>query len=448
MGHSVISNPFYIIIRPVNRKLLCTNILCLIMLNTILLSLSVSFAPLLSTTLYAAQGLSVSGYIKNFSMVYNEPKALVDDRDNSPIGVSSNRLRLKVAMKTGSRITFNAAYDLSPRIQDPSLFQDSPYVFALDPSSYRLKDLDALITHRGEMPDTSFGLYQNLDRLFATLQYGFGDIYIGRQAIAWGSAHMVNPTDILAPFSFTVLDQEERFGVDAIRVRIPLGMMSELDTGYVFGRDFSSREHAFFLRGKGYIKETDVAFILLGFKTHALMGLDLTRSLLGAGVWFEAAYVKPDLLQDSNASDDTGYTRISLGLDGSLTERLYGFMEYHFSSAGTASPGGFSAHMEHPAYREGGVYLMGQHYLGIGGSYQLHPLAPLMATLLCNLRDGSCSLSTQLEYNIAKDIYIAAGVMFGIGRRPTKQDPSADPGYHSEFGAYPDKYWTSFRVYF
>ncbi|MGA1845329.1 MAG: hypothetical protein ACMUIS_12265 [bacterium] len=396
-----------------------------------------------------AKTVRISGYVKNFSMVFDPPEAL-EEESGSPIGAVNTRLRLKLDVQPDAPVEFHAAYDLSPRIQDPSLFEDSPYLFSLDSSPYRIEDLDRLITPQGDAPDTSFGLYQNLDRLYVSLGYDFGDIYIGRQAIAWGSAHVINPTDILAPFSFTELDQEERFGVDAARVRVPLGMMSELDLGYVFGEDGSSREHAFFLRGKGYAWQTDMSVILMGFKEHAMVGLDLARAIGGAGVWIEGAYVKPDFFRDSNASDgdDTGYTRVSIGMDASLTEKLYGFMEYHFNEAGASSPEGYTDRFSTPAYRDGAVYLMGEHYLAVGGTYQLHPLAPLSATLIHNLADHSLSISPQIDYNIAEDIYLAAGATLGIGKRPYRETPSADPLLRSEFGAYPDMYWASFRVYF
>lgn len=385
-------------------------------------------------------------------MVIDEPEAL-EDGNGSPIGAVNNRVRLKVSVQSNALLAIHAAYDLSPRIQDPSLFQESPYVFALNPFSYRVEDFDTMITPKGDNPNTSFGLYHNLDRLFITLQYGFGDIYIGRQAIAWGSAHMINPTDILAPFSFSELDQEERFGVDAIRVRIPLGVMNELDMGYVFGKNFSSQENAFFVRGKDYRWQTDMAILLMGFKEHAMVGMDLTRSISSAGVWLEGAYVKPDLFKNSNASNNSasknsGYTRISIGMDGSLTEKLYGFVEYHFNSAGTSSPTGYPDLFSSPAYRDGAVYLMGKHYLALGSNYQIHPLAPVSTTLLYNLTDYSFSFSPEIEYNIAEDIYLAAGATLGIGRRPSKPDPAIDPRFRSEFGGYPDMYWASFRFYF
>jgi hypothetical protein len=230
-------------------------------------------------------------------------------------------------------------------------------------------------------------------------------------------------------------------------------MMNEIDVGYVFGEDFSSREHAFFIRGKGYKWQTDMAFLLLGFKEHAMLGVDLTRAIGGAGVWMEVAYIKPDFFRDSNGSDGSGschsdYIRLSIGMDGSLTEKLYGFVEYHYNSAGASSPENYPGLLSTPAYRDGAVYLMGENYLGAGGTYQLHPLAPVTANLLYNLNDLSLSFSMQIEYNIAEDIYIGAGTTLGIGHRPKETDLSALPLFRSEFGAYPDLYWTSFRVYF
>lgn len=385
-------------------------------------------------------------------MIFDEPESM-EEGNGSPIGAVNNRLRLKFSLRPAGPLSFNAAYDISPRIQDPSLFKESLYIFTMDPSSYRIEDFDTLITPKGDDPDTSFGIYHNLDRFFFTIQYSVCDIYLGRQAIAWGSGHMINPTDILAPFSFTELDQEERYGVDAVRIRIPLGLMNELDAGYVFGKDFSSREHAFFIRGKGYRWKTDIALLFMGFKEHAMVGLDLACAIGGAGVWLEGAYVKPDFFRDSNVSanpgiNDSSYIRISTGVDGSLSEKLYGYAEYHFNSAGASSPEAYMDLLSTTAYRDGAVYLMAEHYLILSGTYQLNPLTPTTVTLLYNIKDNSLTLSPEAEYNISEDIYIAAGATLGIGKRPTGQTSSADPVLRSEFGAYPNMYWASFRIYF
>jgi hypothetical protein len=196
-----------------------------------------------------------------------------------------------------------------------------------------------------------------------------------------------------------------------------------------------------------------MAILIMGFKEHAMAGLDLTRSISGAGVWLEAAYVKPDFFRDSNISEnkginDSSYIRLSTGMDASLTEKLYGFVEYHFNSAGASSPGNYIDILSTTAYQDGAVYLMAKHYLTLSGTYQLTPLTPTTLTLLYNIQDHSLSLSPETEYNISENIYIAAGATLGIGKRPAKQPSSTDPILRSEFGAYPDMYWASFRIYF
>jgi hypothetical protein len=85
-------------------------------------------------------------------------------------------------------------------------------------------------------------------------------------------------------------------------------------------------------------------------------------------------------------------------------------------------------------------------------SCQITPLLTASSEALLNLSDPSVFLAPSLEYNIAQNIYIAAGAYVGIGRRP-EFIIAADPGsnrvdFRSEFGSYPDTYYGSFRIYF
>ncbi|MCP5053868.1 MAG: hypothetical protein GY940_42265, partial [bacterium] len=236
---------------------------------------------------------SLEGYYKLFftgfkPAPYKFGQTVVKD---PPLGAVNNRLRLKLSVKPSSWFSFHASYDFSPRIQDPSLFYGDVFFATINPGGYRVDDFVDLIYPGVNDRVSSFGVFQNLDRFFVTFKTKVADIFIGRQAIAWGSARFVNPTDVVAPFTFNELDVEERRGVDAVRVRVPLGMMDELDMGYVFGRDFEFGESAFFLRGKFYLMKTDVSLLLLGFRENLLMGFDVSRSIGGAGFWVEAAYV-------------------------------------------------------------------------------------------------------------------------------------------------------------
>ncbi|MFZ2054072.1 MAG: hypothetical protein WAU81_07725 [Candidatus Aminicenantales bacterium] len=401
----------------------------------------------------AGDRLSFRGYVKNFSILIMPPASILAETtvDEPDLGAVNNRLRLEMAYRPSNRISVDFAYDVSPRIQDSRLFGQDFFFPGLTLPEYRLLDFrDILYPGPGQTP-ASFALYHNLDRFSVTIRTGGADIILGRQAVAWGSARVVNPTDIIAPFSFNELDKEERLGVDAVRVRIPLGPLDELDTGVVAGRDFASANNAFFIRGKTYQLKTDISGLLLAFRDHLLIGLDLARALGGAGLWLEAAWAIPDAFRENRRETEKSYCRVSFGLDYSPSSDTYGFIEYHFSSAGEGRPENYIHLLNTSPYQDGAVYLLGRHYLNFGATVQLSPLLPFTGLVILNLNDRSVVLAPQLEYNIAENIYLAGGAYIGFGKRPeTVLGPSDAPPrlLHSEFGAYPDMIFSSFRVYF
>lgn len=401
----------------------------------------------------AAAEFSLEGYYKNFSTVFAMPAYIIGEDILHPpdLGMVNNRLRLKVRAGIGEFLDFHAAYDIFPRIQDPSLFDENLLFTGLPSAVYRVEDFRDRVYPGPEEQTGSFGLFHNLDRLYFSVRLPFADIYLGRQAIAWGSARIVNPTDIIAPFAFNELDTEERRGVDAVRIRIPLGMMDELDVGFVAGPDFKADRSAFFVRGKTYLFQTDLSLILMRFYDHFMAGINVARAIGGAGVWFEAAYVRPYLFDGEEEPDERDTFRLSIGADYNLSRKTYGFIEYHFSSAGESRPEDYMNLFRRSAFKHGAVYLMGRHYFGIGVTYQITPLLPLTGLVLVNGNDGSFMLAPQLDYNIAENIYLAGGAYVGIGKKPERVlGPIDIPPIlqHSEFGTYPDMFFVSFRVYF
>ena len=297
--------------------------------------------------------LQIGGYYKNFFTTFASPLP------NEPMmGAVVNRLRLNLSYAQASRLSFALSYDFTPRIQDSSLFSGSPIAVSIVPHTYRVVDLDSPIYPSGEDSIGSVRIYHNLDRAFLQYSADFADISIGRDAIAWGSARIVNPTDVVAPFTYDQLDTEDRIGVDAIRVRIPIGAMGECDAGYIFGESFDFGKSAFFLRSQLNAAETDYSILLVGFQKHLLAGLDIARGIGGAGFWLETAFVFVEPFSQ-DADTRSNYLRASTGLDYSFGEKIYGFIEYHFNGAGAKTPGNYLANLDQPAYTQGGVYLMG-----------------------------------------------------------------------------------------
>jgi hypothetical protein len=261
---------------------------------------------------------------------------------------------------------------------------------------------------------------------------------------------VVNPTDIVVPYSFDQLDTEERRGVDAVRVRIPTGIMGEVDMGAISGEDFDPEKSAVFLRSRFYELNTDISLMLLGFQGNLMMGLDVARNIGGAGFWLECAYVSVSVYESESHDPGDGYFRGTVGMDYSFVDGMYTFLEYHWNQAGSRNPEEYLDSLSSVAYADGATYLMGEHYLVPGTTYQLTPLTSLSSQLLLNVFDPSVFVSTTLDYNIAQSIYLSAGAMVGIGKSPDDSVVSGSPdqALRSEFGGYPNVYYSSFRVYF
>ncbi|MCP4221646.1 MAG: hypothetical protein GY765_43880 [bacterium] len=410
----------------------------------------------------AADSFTVEGYYKTFFVGFKMPRYKIGDTpvDEPAIGAVTNRLRLKLKLKPSRDVAVHMAYDFTPTIQSTQLFAGSMFFNAADTSGYRAEDFNPRLYPAPNKSVDGFGVLHNLDRLFVTFKTKLADITIGRQAIGWGAARVINPTDVIAPFAFTDLDTEERRGVAAVRLVLPLGTMSELDVGYVFGNKFKFQNSAFFLRGKLYVLKTDVALLLMGFKENLLLGFDLARSIKGAGFRFEAAYVEPSFFNKDEPSEfwggslpvkrDPAYFRASVGMDYNFSTTFYGFFEYHFNSAGRSDVSEYVEVMNTTAFREGADYFLGKHYLNLGVTWQLTPLMPFNGLLIFNVRDGSLNFSPTLEYNIKEDIYLSFGAYIGIGKRPQPGpcNPDIIAGLRSEFGGYSNMVFTSFRIYF
>ena len=399
----------------------------------------------------AAGDLSLSGYYKSYLLTYQP--AEIQNSGNDSLNTSlleswTHRLRLNLKYTPQRWMDIQAAYDLAPRIQSAALFGNSLQFGQIDPFRYRAADIRAQIYPSETESSYRFALAQNLDRAMVVFRTAPADIIIGRQAIAWGSARGVNPTDVLAPFSFDALDTEDRIGIDAIRTRIPLGALSEIDAGYILGKDFEFKNSAFYGRVKFNVKKTDAALLFMGFRENLLAGLDLAGAIHGGGYWIETAFVFVDAMKRRDEESDGNYFRASSGIDYSFSGKTYGFIEYHFNGAGVSRPEDYLLNYSRSAYADGAVYLLGRHYLIPGINYQLSPLVTFNGQALINITDPSVFVTPQIEYNLAPNAYLGAGAFIGIGRRPAAIAEGSLQELHSEFGGYPNIYFGFIRYYF
>lgn len=357
--------------------------------------------------------IDFSGYIKTFAVIQDE--SLVFPRTYQ----SQNNLRLMLDESKG-RVAWEVHYQINPILASRDLsFGDA--TFAQTSVGYRLTDVERSLSDA----DSKNQVYQNLDRLNVQFRFASGDLTIGRQAITFGSARIINPTDVFIPFDVRTFNQEYRIGVDAIRYQAPMGDLGEFDVGLVLGN--SASESAAFLQLSGNVAGNDLQFAIARFAEQNIIGTGVQTALGQFGFWFEIAAV----------SGDDDYVRTSTGLDYAFSDVAFGQIEFHHNAAGSDMPQDYLAQLTTTAYQRGGVFLLGKRYIMPMFSYQLGALWTINLQGIFNLDDNSSFTSIAAGYSVVENLDMNFNYYHFTG------DTQA-----SEYGLSPDLAFVSLSYYF
>lgn len=375
---------------------------------TVRINLIVALMILMTTSAYAS---GLSGYWKSYGLC-----TVLNEGQPREAGSWQGMLRLQTSLGLSSRIRLESALDVLPTVRDSRLWESS------ERTLFRVSDPDPYLYPEDTDDLESFAVLTNLDRASVGLRLSFADLIAGRQAISWGTAHYVSPTDFLAPYPFYQLETQNRVGVDALRVRIPLGLFSEADLGVVSGYHARPDSNAAYARLHTYVYRSDIDLIAGVRRRDIVLGCNASRAVGGASVWIDGACTFL-----GSTSKQTGQTmlRASLGTDYRLASDLYGQVEYHYSSHGSAEFGQAS-----------NIYLNGKHYLIPGLSWQASPLVTVTPSAFVNLEEPSAYLIIALDYNIAQNAFLGLGSQLSFGRKS------------NDLGACPDVFYVSGSYYF
>ncbi len=397
---------------------------------------------------FANAEFSYRGYLKSFYITHKIPGYMNTDEQYSSQGIQ--RVRGEVSWKPVSAVSLNAAYSLAANTGGSTL-TDMDALEMDPPRGWRFDDMQNPVYPHNDSVSPNFQLTQNLDRLYLRLSASFGDLYIGRQAIAWGTARAFPCVDVVAPFSFDALDTEERQGVDAAMIRIPIGLMNTVEAGYIAGQDFDFDASAVYIHPKFYVLNTDIGLTAMKHRKNMLYGVDIARTIGGAGVWAEASWHDveraeldlsgfvsiPENLRWIASKKKTEFGRISGGADYSFGGELYTSLEAHFNGAGYAETDVLGMQLN-PAFLVGIVSNTGRLYLAPMASYQITPLLTGTLQAYWNLDDMSSALVPMLEFSAAQNVNIGAGAYIGVG----------EGDFVTEYGSYPDMGYINMRWYF
>jgi hypothetical protein len=373
-----------------------------------------------------AQSHLVTGYYQNVPL-------WSDSSDLSKGGLSDfNRFRLSTEPVFG-RFSIEVAYEqvLTLRQNDTS----SAIFIGAVPGGGEWLDLQWTID------ESEHVLWQ---QRFDRLKIGFKptdalEIDVGRQAVSWATTLFLTPADPFSPFNPADPFREFRAGVDAARVRVYPGPLSEIDVVVRPTKTVVGDELTALARGLTTWKQWELsgwAGSLYGdvagaggasgsIAGWALRGEGVVRDEEGAGTVF----------------------RGSFGVDRLFPVRgrdLFLVVEFQHDGFGASDPSEYPAVLASKPFLRGELQVLGRNEAAFQASYQIHPLWSLAGLFLWNMSDGSALFSPSFSYSASNEATITGGLFVGFGAAT----PSAGSSIASEYGLVPTTAYVSVSLFF
>lgn len=292
----------------------------------------------------------------------------------------------------------------------------------------RLLELEAVVVDEADLR----GILE-LDRLSVAWQRPDFRLVAGRQAITWGVNVFWPVLDLFAPFPPERIDREYKPGVDALRLTVPFGGLSEVDlVGAVQGTSLRD-DGSLGALARVHVGPADLGAMAGWFHGDVVVGGFVTADVRGTGLRAEVAFTDSGDAAD-RARDRASFWRATVGLDRQLTPTL--------TLTAEAAWNGFGAG-DADRLQRGEVTSLGRYYLGASLAWQAHPLVAITATVLANLDDGSLLLTPHLDWSLADNLGVTVGVVVGVG-----PGARADGTPGSGYGAAADVAYVAVRAYF
>jgi hypothetical protein len=280
-------------------------------------------------------------------------------------------------------------------------------------------------------------LEHDLDRLVLRANLGDFDIFLGRQAITWGTGEIFPVADLWTNYSPFELDTSQKRGVDALRVLFSRSRAWELEA--VLADRGTLRDLSAGLRVATYREYVDIYFALAK-QWRELLAMAGAAATAGSFKLRAEAVGPFDLEQHEVAPP-----RLSIGADW-LRSSLRLTLEAHFNGSGVRSADQYATHLvSSPALAHGESYLLGRLYTGAAANWRISELFQLTVSGICNLQDPSTLLAAAFAWSLSQETELALGAFQGIGEKPLI---GATPNLRSEFGSYGSLFYLALASYF
>jgi len=260
---------------------------------------------------------------------------------------------------------------------------------------------------------------------------------VGRQTISWATTLLLTPADPFVPFGPADPFREYRGGVDAARLRVFPGPLSEAEivvrpAAFAFGNALSVLG-----RYRGVLSTWELS----GYA--GLLYDDLAFSLAASG-GVGAAAVRGEI----QLREESGIAvRGTVGIDSrveALGRDLYLVFEYQHDGFGASSADELEGVVRSAPFARGELQVLSADVTVWQGSYDLHPLLSAQLLVLWSLNDLSALLTPGIRYSLTNEATAQGGIFLGLGNGDARPD---DP-LPSEFGIVPATVFASLALFF
>jgi hypothetical protein len=260
----------------------------------------------------------------------------------------------------------------------------------------------------------------------------------GRQAVSWATTLFLTPSDPFSPFDPADPFREFRTGVDALRMRIYPGPLSEIDVVVRPTKTSVGEEMTALGRGLTTVRGWELSGWGGVLYDEAAGAFGASGSL---GPW---ALRAEGTLRDQ---DEDLVFRGSVGVDRRFTVKgrdLYVVLEYQRDGFGAGGEEDYASVLDSEPFLRGELQVLGRDEVATQLSYQVHTLLSLAGLVLWNLGDGSALLSPSFSYSASDSASVTGGLFFGFGPGELPS-PEVLP---SEYGVVPATAYLSVSLFF
>jgi hypothetical protein len=269
----------------------------------------------------------------------------------------------------------------------------------------------------------------SLYRGYLAVRYGSAELRVGRQRIAWGTAHFWSPADVFNPISPLQVEADERQGVDAAQLSVRLPRNFRWSVAYAPQNGINQSTEA--SRLSTNVHDFDVAVFAGRFRQDWMAGGSFAGQWGGAGLRGELTYT----WRANSAEPDP--LRLTFGSDYALTSKLYVVGEYFYNQG--QPPGTSTGQPPNPSdlFRfTNEIFTLNRHFLSGGTRYAVTPLFHVEGYAVVDAQGPGVFFMPIATYSLSNNADLAAGGQLFA---------SASQG---EFQDVPNLFYIQFTVHF